>query len=402
MTLDESIAEADGRMSDWTAEAKAAEGILLERGWGNVFVHGVGGGFNVGGVSPYDGVSRWKNTAMMPDGPDTPDNPVEAALWLDAHAKRLAEPAENAMSLASLSEVAEGADSAPETDEMGNPININVAPVFHVGGSHADSRSQAEREAIAETERLFDAGGEAEDSAGHETHGETGAEAGGGETVPEGLSGEHSGPLDLGGGPEGDTVLADDGLGDDSDAAAGPEISDDDKSEGGAPDGGEWRDAPEELDEPLDADFTDFGDLEGADALPELDAPELGEELEAEHPDEFAPQDSARFYGLDDLDRRRSLRIGDVVRISHAKQQDIWAEAGATEGEFASLHNAVLRDTVGGVYRGEPEPYARFVALQGYANAAASVRSAEHDKVAFLNAATRDEVEAFDPEADWP
>lgn len=150
-----------------------------------------------------------------------------------------------------------------------------------------------------------------------------------------------------------------------------------------------------------DADFTDAGDL-GSELLEvDLEGAPLLEATERELPEVFepaAPQD--RFYGLDDLDRRRSLRIGDVVRLSRAKQAEIAARMG--EHDFASIQNAILRDTVDGAYKGPQATYDLFVELSRHQNEISRIWLAEADKIAFLEAATRDEIEAFDPELDWP
>ena len=153
--------------------------------------------------------------------------------------------------------------------------------------------------------------------------------------------------------------------------------------------------------EPLDAEFFEPAP-EALDDLTDEPLLEFGGEMAEHEAEAETPTGQDRFIGLDDLDRRRSLRIGDVVRASIAKQAAIWAEAGATETEYYDLLNQVMRDTQGGLYSGPSEPYERFVAIQGYANRAAAVRSAEHAKVAFLNDASREQVEAFDPETDWP
>lgn len=109
-----------------------------------------------------------------------------------------------------------------------------------------------------------------------------------------------------------------------------------------------------------------------------------------------------RFYGLDDLDRRRSLRIGDVVRISIAKQAEIWALSGGSQHEHDSLQGAIVRDIVDGVYRGSQAAYDRFTHLATYSNAANAVAAVEREKVRFLNEAGRADVETFDATAGWP
>lgn len=144
--------------------------------------------------------------------------------------------------------------------------------------------------------------------------------------------------------------------------------------------GGE--DAPLDV---LDADFTEDPLLE------------FGGEVLEEHPEEHG---SGAFIFGDNLEQQRTVAIGIVVRISRGKQADIRALMG--DADFAELQGYVLRDTIDGVYRGPPETYATFVELSRYQSAINRVKSAEADKVAFLEAAKREELEAFNPEADWP
>ena len=142
--------------------------------------------------------------------------------------------------------------------------------------------------------------------------------------------------------------------------------------------------------------------------------PDLGAEILEEHDAEYQqllldadfvaapeppppPQD--RFYGLDDLDRRRSLRIGDVVRISRAKQAEVAALMG--DHDFSVIQNAVIRDTVDGQYKGPQPTYDLFVELSRHQAAINRTKAAEADKVAFLEHASREQLEAFDAEADW-
>lgn len=204
---------------------------------------------------------------------------------------------------------------------------------------------------------------EEQQSQGHEGDGETGAEAEGADALGELSGAEASG-------------------GDDADAGAGSGVPDEDSTLHGAVDF-----ADDFTDALIDADFTEDPLLE------------FGGEVLEEHPEE-APPPQDRFYGLDDLDRRRSLRIGDVVRISRLKQAEIALLMG--DDDFAAIQNAVLRDTVDGFYKGPPDIYATFVELSRHKSAINRVKAAEADKVAFLEAATRPDLEAFNPDAGWP
>jgi hypothetical protein len=138
----------------------------------------------------------------------------------------------------------------------------------------------------------------------------------------------------------------------------------------------------------LDADFY------------EPDAPAIeGADLGAEILDEG--QGGAFIFG-DNLPQMRTAAIGLVVQISLAKQDAIWAEAGAGPDEYSQLMSAVVRDTVDGTYRGDQATYDRFVALSTYDNAARRVQNAERERVTMLTTADRATIEGFDPQADWP
>ncbi|MEQ1491717.1 MAG: hypothetical protein ABL932_14335, partial [Terricaulis sp.] len=105
----------------------------------------------------------------------------------------------------------------------------------------------------------------------------------------------------------------------------------------------------------VDADFTEGEDLgselldahdtilEGGDpwSTPELPAPDPIDFA----PDEIAPEpenDQARFYGLDDLDRVRSLRIGDVATEALRLTTMIEQIVSEQEGEFATIQAYVV------------------------------------------------------------
>lgn len=120
---------------------------------------------------------------------------------------------------------------------------------------------------------------------------------------------------------------------------------------------------PDRVDEPsiggdveiFDADFTEGEDLgselldahdtilEGGDpwSTPELPAPEPIDFA----PDEIEPEpenDQARFYGLDDLDRVKRLRIGDVAAEAAVRIAAIEAEVNEREGEYAIVQGFVV------------------------------------------------------------
>ena len=84
------------------------------------------------------------------------------------------------------------------------------------------------------------------------------------------------------------------------------------------------------------------------------------------------------------------------------RQDDIWADSGTTEEAYEALVSQVMRETVQGVYRGSAEVFDQFTQVQTYANAARAVAATEQRMVRFLRNATREDVEAFDPQEGWP
>jgi len=231
----------------------------------------------------------------------------------------------------------------------------NIALVMEGHPAYGPDTPDEHHEAAAWLIARFavDSGGDAEHGSGDEAHGEIGADAGG----------EPAGGLVSG------AVASRPG---EDDAGAGSGVS---GARGVVPGG--------VADDALDAEWA------------EIDPPPAASSEPAE-----APQN--RFYGLDDLDRRRNLRIGDVVQISMERQDDIWADSGTTEEAYEALVSQVMRETVQGVYRGSAEVFDQFTQVQTYANAARAVAATEQRMVRFLRNATREDVEAFDPQEGWP
>jgi hypothetical protein len=257
-----------------------AAAVLRDAGWAP---HDVWGVYTRGPLvmgSPRAGEFRVKNIAQSPDGPNTPDDPVAAALWLVAH----------------------------------EPVAVVSEP---------------------------------EETPEHEAHEETGAEAGE-SAAPEGFDG--AGEAGLHGAVD--------------------------------PDAGQPEDAI------IDADFYE--------SSPAIEGADLGAEILDEG------QGSSAFIFGDNLPQMRTAAIGLVVQISLAKQDAIWAEAGAGPDEYSQLMSAVVRDTVDGTYRGDQATYDRFVALSTYDNAARRVQNAERERVTMLTTADRATIEGFDPQANWP
>lgn len=155
----------------------------------------------------------------------------------------------------------------------------------------------------------------------------------------------------------------------------------------------------------FDADFEEVGDdvfggIEGSDDLAALaHYPDLGAEIVADDQEPLPPQD--RFIGLDDLDRRRSLRIGDVIRYALDHTPRI------TEDQFDRIK--ALRNYVAGVGEGSVTRDSNDATLRSELDALETIMRVEHNwnaerdrKVTYLNSASREEVEAYDPECDWP
>lgn len=398
MTLEESNAEA--------ARILAGAGWKADEGWGG-FIHGT----CVGGLAP-DGNVYVKNWAGIPLGhprhsADTPDEPHEAAQWLADRYKAQASDEGNTW----LERNAERWESASDPElNMHPPINIQVNPVFNVtGGSATSGDSEA---GATQTPPLFGELPEAGQGEPHETHSETGAEAQAEPTSSSEVLADEA-PLPEGQGEPAEEIADSVSLGDDAAPAEGAgDLGGADAGESGGgltlySDDGSSREGDRDDDYAVDADFEEAPAelIEGADLFPvrgiawsEDDTPDLGAEILEEH----EPATTQFFMG-DDIDRKRSQRIGDVVQISLAKQAAIWAVSGTTETEYRDLLGQVMHDTVNGNYVGPTMLFERFNELQSFANSAANVQAAERAKVTFLTSTTdRNAIETFDPEADWP
>lgn len=141
--------------------------------------------------------------------------------------------------------------------------------------------------------------------------------------------------------------------------------------------------ASEDSEGSIDADFSE--------PLPE----QLGQELAEEHPEEYAA--SVAIFG-DNLDQKRTAAIGLVMRYARSLMP-FWT----SDSDIALIE---LRNYAMGAAEGrwaQDEHRARELqemeATLSRMNAIAAARDA---KVEFLESATREEVEAFDPEANWP
>ena len=157
--------------------------------------------------------------------------------------------------------------------------------------------------------------------------------------------------------------------------------------------------------EPIDADFT-IEDLGGPDETLELPAPDpedFAPEDFAHDPEPEAPQD--RFIGLDDLDRVRSLRIGDVATEALRLTTMIEQAVSEQEGEFSNIQAYVVSnlDKHTGAFTPQDDAsratYGRFLELSSARSKIAKIDARRKDATAFLIAAGRDEVVSFDVQA---
>jgi len=137
-----------------------------------------------------------------------------------------------------------------------------------------------------------------------------------------------------------------------------------------------------EGEEPIDADFYDTPAIEGAD-------------LGAEILDEGQGQQAAYIFG-DNLDQKRTAAIGLVVQIALSRMP--------APIDYAKLSE--LRNFTMGVSEGrwpdDPAKRDTLETLEANERARRSVEAARDAKTAFLVTATREQIEAFEPEADWP
>lgn len=217
---------------------------------------------------------------------------------------------------------------------------------------------------------------EAEETPQHESDGETGEASEGGLPHPEAE-------------PSADASAPDDSL------LGSGGISDD-----GAYDGGEADSLIES--EPLDADFSEPQDL-GAELLDEYEAelPALeGADLEEAEPEpaEDPPQGQDRVYGLDDLDRVRAVAIHRVRLYANGLMPPWYPDDDA---RLATLRNFAM-----GVsekrWDDDAAKQTELNALETTVRRINEIKNARDAKAEFLENASREDVEAFVVEADWP
>lgn len=166
---------------------------------------------------------------------------------------------------------------------------------------------------------------------------------------------------------------------------------------------------------PIDADFEAIDQLGSEDdLLADESFAELSEraevaQLSAPEPEDFAPDEiehpesaQDRFIGLDDLDRVRSLRIGDVATEALRLTTMIEQAVSEQEGEFSNIQAYVVSnlDKHTGAFTPQDDTsrvtYGRFLELSSARSKTALIDARRKDATAFLIAAGRDDVVSFD------
>ena len=308
-------------------------------------------------------------------------------------------------------------------------ININVAPVFNVGGSQASSdaaakglppaapleytapheahskageaeEEQAQARGGPEADAAFGRGG---DAAPRSDAGEEEAEEGVGcETdeapVPESPPAsepaeEVADSVSLGGNPVAEEAAESLGSADAGPAGGGGSLQPYDGQDGPG---------DSERDYAFDADFEEAGEPDdelGAELLDDyVRDPSLLAEPEAEAPATDEPQGGAQFIFGDNLDQMRTAAIGLVMR--HARTlMPFWT----TDSDVALIE---LRNFTMGVSEGRwPDDAGRREELDGLEatlSRIGAITQARDAKVEFLESASREEIEAFDYADGWP
>lgn len=121
MTDEEIIAQVSAILDGWTETP------------GRALASRVGENWLIGGF--IDGTCFYKHTGLAPDGPDTPDDPIEAAHWLVAHVAGLRSPApsgvfdsEEPEDVASAEPVAAGPDLGEPQEIGGHDASPDIEP----------------------------------------------------------------------------------------------------------------------------------------------------------------------------------------------------------------------------------------------------------------------------------
>lgn len=153
-------------------------------------------------------------------------------------------------------------------------------------------------------------------------------------------------------------------------------------------------------DEITNADFSEpIPDLPEIELIPPDSDPDFGAELlefegELSEPKEEAP--SGAFIFGDNLDQKRTAAIGLVVQEALIRMP----------AEINYLALSELRNFTMGVSEGRwPDDLGKreeLDSMEARERLRRAVEATRDAKVAFLVAATREQIEAFDPESDWP
>jgi hypothetical protein len=144
-----------------------------------------------------------------------------------------------------------------------------------------------------------------------------------------------------------------------------------------------------------EAEGDDASDILDADYLEtnQLDDYSLGAEIE-----DAESEASGAFIFGDNLDQKRTAAIGLVVQAAIVRMPAI---TPADDARLAELRNFTLGVSEGR-WANDPSKQAELEGLELIASLARQVEAARDAKVAFLVSATREQIEAFDPESDWP
>lgn len=320
----------------------------------------IGGGWWMGGVHA---AGVYSKHTRMSDA--TTDDPIQAAHDLVEMANRLAGAL--AQPIPRLDEIEEALAPAPEAEETPEHPGFESQPIGDEPPSDAPEITVGE-EAPTLGASFLSTDPEFLD----ETHSEADAEAAADDAGDQGLS-DSAGSAESSGFGTGERLPgdSDDFPGDDAEA--------------------------------LDADFSEFADelaqieLTPPDADPDFGGELLEFEDEVEAPDLTAPAQD-RFIGLDDLDRRRSLRIGDTIRYAKTLLPAWSDEQDAALRELRNFAMGVSEKR----WNDDPAKREELEALERDARRIRDIEAARDAKVEFLEAASRDEIEAFVLEDGWP
>ena len=142
-----------------------------------------------------------------------------------------------------------------------------------------------------------------------------------------------------------------------------------------------------------EAEGDDASDILDADYLEtnQLDDYSLGAEI-----DDAESEASGAFIFGDNLDQKRTAAIGLVVQAAIVRMP-----APIDYAVLSELRNFTLGVSEGR-WPDDPAQRAELDVLEARERRRRAIETARDDKTAFLVSATREQIEAFDPESDWP